>query len=56
MMTLEEIRGKLQDRNLRLVSQLSGVPYQVILRIKKGETENPSYNTIKALSEYLTGK
>ena len=55
-MTLEEIRDKLQDRNLKLVGRASGVPYAVILRIKKGETENPSYNTIKALSEYLTGK
>jgi predicted transcriptional regulator len=56
MMTLEKIREALDDRNLKLVSERSGVPYQVLLRIKKGETQNPAYNTTKALSDYLEGK
>jgi len=56
MMTLEQIKASLDDRNLKLVSERSGVPYQVLLRIKKGTTTNPAYNTIKALSEYLESK
>jgi hypothetical protein len=55
-MRLEDIRLALDDRNLKLVSERSGVPYQVLIRIKKGQTKNPSYNTICALSDYLQGK
>jgi|LakMenEpi03Aug12_release.lakeMendotaPanAssembly.Ray.scaffolds.fasta_scaffold1730618_2 predicted transcriptional regulator len=53
MLTIEEIRKKLEDRNLKLVSERSGVPYQVVLRVANGTNTNPAYNTTKAISDYL---
>lgn len=53
MLTLEEIRKALSDRNLREVARRTGVHYNVIYRIANGTT-NPSYASCKALSDYLT--
>lgn len=56
MMTLQEIRGALQDRNLRAVSRTCGLHYNVVYGAAKGLTPNPSYETVKALSDYLEAK
>jgi predicted transcriptional regulator len=56
MLTIEEIRKKLEDRNLRTVSERSGVTYLVVCRLANGEVQNPAYNTIKTLSDYLESK
>jgi hypothetical protein len=53
MMTLEEIRSCLKDRNLRRVSELTGVGYATVLRVMRGRM--PSYETARRLSEYLKG-
>lgn len=55
MLTIEEIRKRLEDRNVRLVAERAKVPYNVVLRVARGTTQNPTYNTTKALSEYLEG-
>jgi hypothetical protein len=54
MLTLEEIRGKLADRRLSVVAASIQVHPETLRRILKGQT--PSYETIKALSDYLEGK
>ena len=56
MLTLEEIKTALQDRNLRAVSENTGVYYQVVVELANGKNTNPSYKTLKALSDYLGGK
>jgi transcriptional regulator with XRE-family HTH domain len=56
MLTLEEIKTALQDRNLRAVSENTGVYYQTLVEIANGKNTNPSYKTLKALSDYLEGK
>lgn len=53
MMTIDEIRSALKDRNARVVSRSTGLSYPTILAIKGGKTD-PRYSTVKTLSEYLS--
>ena len=52
MITLSAIRAMLADRNLREVSRQTGLHYNVVYRLANG-TQNPSYETVRAISEYL---
>ncbi len=56
MLTIEEIRARLQDRNLRAVADNTGVYYQTVVEIANGKNENPTYKNLKALSDYLEGR
>lgn len=53
MLTLEQIRTALSDRNLSEVSRQTGMHYNVVYRAATDRTQNPSYETVKALSDYL---
>ena len=53
MMTLEEIRNKLEDRNLALVAKYTGVSYRTVYDIKTGKNNNPSYQSVRLLANYL---
>lgn len=53
VLTIEEIQSALQDRRLRVVAGACGLSYPTVLGVKEGTT-NPSYDTIKRLSDYLT--
>lgn len=53
LMTLEEIKDALSDRNIRAVSAACGLKYQTVLGVANGKNTNPSYETYKALVEYL---
>ena len=52
MLTLEQIRLKLQDRNLKKVANNIGMNYLVLWRAVKKNT-SPSYKTVKKISDYL---
>jgi len=52
MLTLEEIRGKLVDRNLKEVSRRTGISYPRIYNLVTERTET-TYTTVKTLSDYL---
>jgi DNA-binding phage protein len=54
MMTLEQVREALADRNLAEVSRRTGISYFKIWRIMNTQGE-PSYQTVEALSAYLEG-
>ena len=54
MLSLTEIRALLRDRNLAEVARRSGVHRNTLQRIMRGDA-NPSFNTVYALSSYLTG-
>lgn len=54
MMTIEQIRDALRDRNLSKVSRASGVSYRVIWRIARG-ADDAGYNAVKRISDYLEG-
>ena len=53
MLTLEEIRDRLKDRRLQIVSVATGLHYNTIKSVRDNENGRPSYDTIKALSDYL---
>lgn len=55
MKTLEEIKAALEDSNLKTVAAKSGVHYNALYRLMR-EQVNPSYETVKKLSDYLEGR
>jgi DNA-binding Xre family transcriptional regulator len=56
MMTLDDIVKALHDRKPTVISAETGLSYQTIWRVSKGETKNVSYETVKKLSDYLNKK
>lgn len=56
MLTLEQIVEQLGDRRIDIVATAIGVRPSTLIDIKKGRTLNPSYETVKALSDYLSPK
>ena len=54
MLTLEEIRKRLEDRRLNMVAEATGLHYNTVRNIAVGENTNPTYEVFKALSDYLT--
>jgi len=53
MYTLETIRARLEHCKTRAVAEASGVKYQTLLLLMKNPERDPSYSTVKALSDYL---
>jgi len=53
MLSIEEIKTRLGDRNLAEVSRRVGLSYQTVFYFCQEESNNPSHNTVKLLSEYL---
>ncbi len=56
VMSLEAIREGLQDKRLLLVADATGISYPTINKLYKGDTQNYSYATVKAVSEYLNAQ
>ena len=56
MMTLDEIVETLYRENLEEVSRDLSMNYQQIWRLKAGKDTNPTYKTIKKLSDYFEVK
>lgn len=56
MLDIDEIKTALQDRNILAVARATELHSNILYRIKKGNTKNPSQKTLKALSDYLQGK
>lgn len=52
MLTAAEIKEKLEDRNLRVVAERTGVHYQTLWRIARKGC-NPSLATAEKLSAYF---
>lgn len=55
MLTLNEIREQLKDRNLMMVANKAGVHYNALYRLMKGGNK-PSYETVRKVVSYLEGK
>lgn len=53
MMTLDEIRHDLSDRNISEVARRIGMHRQQLWLIASGINKNPTYETIKRISDYL---
>jgi len=54
LLKLEEIVKRLEDRNLKLVAERTGLAHQTLYRIRNGQVTSPNYETVTILSEYLT--
>lgn len=52
MLTLEQIKERLQHSNLRAVSEVTGLHYNTVYKLMNTNSV-PSYATVKALSDYL---
>ena len=53
MMTVEQIKKRLEDANLKRVAENAGVHPATVYRFMQEESK-PLYETVKALSDYLT--
>jgi transcriptional regulator with XRE-family HTH domain len=54
MLTLDQLRTALDDRNLEKVSARTGIHRNTLAAIRNGTNANPTYATMKTLSDYLT--
>ena len=52
MLTLEQIRKRLEHSNLKSVAAAAGIHYNTLYKLMTQECD-PAYSTIKALSDYL---
>jgi hypothetical protein len=53
MQDLNQIRQTLHGRRLDIVSTKCGVHRNILAAIRDGRNQNPSYKTVKAVSDYL---
>ncbi len=54
MFSLNEIIKRLEDRNLKMVSRKTGIPYANLRDIAIGKVKNPRYSNVDKLREYLS--
>jgi hypothetical protein len=55
MLTLDRIQILLADRQPKSVAVATGLSYDTVWRVKRGETKAISYDVVKKLSDYLQG-
>jgi transcriptional regulator with XRE-family HTH domain len=55
MLTLDQIKRKLEDRRIDIVAERTGIHRNTIARIKSGQQANPTYHILQRLSAYLEG-
>jgi hypothetical protein len=54
-MSIEAIRDALKDRRIGLVASATGLHSNTIRAVRDGTNVNPTYNVMKALSNYFEG-
>lgn len=53
LLTIPEIRERLQDRRLEMVAVATGLHYNTVLYLKTGSATGANISTIEKLSDYL---
>jgi transcriptional regulator with XRE-family HTH domain len=53
MLTLEQIKDRLDDRVIAAVAARTGIHRNTLDRIKSGANKNPTYHILSRLSDYL---
>lgn len=56
MLLLNEVRDQLGDKNLKEVARRTGLAYDTVWRVYRGDTKRVSYDVVVRLSDYLEGK
>ena len=54
MLNLIQVRELLDDRSLSKVAEKTGIHYNTLRGIRDGTNDNPTYQVMIKLSEYLT--
>lgn len=54
LLTIEQIRAKLIDRRVSMVSEATGLHYNTIRWIRDNNDANPTLETMRKLSAYLS--
>lgn len=54
MLPLDEIRLRLGRACIARAARESGLHYNIVYRIAKGMVKNPTYESVKALSDHFT--
>lgn len=54
MLSLIDIRKKLQDRRLDKIVEATGLHRNTIANVRDGKTDNPDYRVVEKLSHYLS--
>lgn len=52
-MKLDDVKKKLHDRRLSIVSEKTGVHQNTLRAIRDGKNANPTMNTLRAIVNYL---
>lgn len=55
MLSAEEIAKLLEDRNLTVIADRTGIPYPTVWRLSKFPEYGATYSTVKKISDYLEG-
>jgi len=55
MLTLDQIRDKLQDRRLGLIVKATGLHYNTSRDVRDNSEANPTYKVVKLLNDYFSG-
>lgn len=53
LLSLEKIQLLLKDKRLYVISKATGLSFPTLKKLADGKKENYTYNTIKAISDYL---
>ncbi len=53
MMTLEQVQQLLADRKPGVVANATGLSYDTVWRVQRGDMKAVSYDVVKRLSDYL---
>ena len=53
MLTLQQIKGALDDRMLSKVAAATGLHYNTLRDVRNNPDANPTYKVLLAISEYL---
>ena len=56
MMTLEQVQLLLADRKPGVVANATGLSYDTVWRVQRGDMKAVSYDVVKRLSDYLQGQ
>jgi len=56
ILTLNEIKFRLRDRRLLVISELTEISYPILKRLADGEHDNYHLKTLITISEYLQSK
>lgn len=53
MMTIEQVQQLLADRKPAVVANATGLSYDTVWRVQRGNIKAVSYDVVKRLSDYL---